>query len=400
MFMVNSTPKRSVRKPVKPYPDYPLFAHATGRWAKKIKGKLHYFGPWDKPDKAFEKYKAERDSLYKGVTPRLTPGEITIKTLCNSFLTAKKARVESGELAQRSWADYFITCERMVKYFGKNQSVSGIGPKDFEHFRASLAKLWGPTTLGNEIRRIRVVFNYAYKQDLIDRPVKFGEFKPPNKKTMRLERAKKCPRMFEPIELRKIIGAAGVQLKAMILLGVNCGFGNMDVATILIKTINLKTGWVDYPRPKTGIPRRCPLWSETVAALRNALKKRPKPKDIAFKGLAFITKYGSKWDKSSVIYSDSKKDKPKIKRENPISREFGKILRDLDYHKPGLGFYSLRHIFETIGGNAKDQIAVDAIMGHADDSMGNVYRERISDERLKAVVDHVHGWLFPKEEKK
>jgi hypothetical protein len=24
-----------------------------------------------------------------------------------------------------------------------------------------------------------------------------------------------------------------------------------------------------------------------------------------------------------------------------------------------------------------------------------VYRERISDARLKAVTDHVHAWLFP-----
>jgi hypothetical protein len=38
--------------------------------------------------------------------------------------------------------------------------------------------------------------------------------------------------------------------------------------------------------------------------------------------------------------------------------------------------------------------AIDLIMGHARDDMASVYRERISDERLRAVTDHVWGWLF------
>ena len=33
-------------------------------------------------------------------------------------------------------------------------------------------------------------------------------------------------------------------------------------------------------------------------------------------------------------------------------------------------------------------------MGHVDTTMAGHYRERISDERLKAVTDTIHNWLF------
>ena len=58
MATLNSTARRAKRKPAKPYPEYQLFAHAAGVWAKKIRGKLHYFGPWADPDGALQKYLA------------------------------------------------------------------------------------------------------------------------------------------------------------------------------------------------------------------------------------------------------------------------------------------------------------------------------------------------------
>ncbi len=70
-----------------------------------------------------------------------------------------------------------------------------------------------------------------------------------------------------------------------------------------------------------------------------------------------------------------------------------KLLISLGLYRHRVGFYSLRHSFETIGGESRDQVAVDHIMGHARDDMASVYRERISDERLMAVVEQVRQWL-------
>jgi hypothetical protein len=44
-------------------------------------------------------------------------------------------------------------------------------------------------------------------------------------------------------------------------------------------------------------------------------------------------------------------------------------------------------------------IAADFIVGVRLHNMASVYRERISDERLKAISEHVRKWVFGEEAK-
>jgi integrase len=376
--------RRKAAKPSKPCPDFPLYPHASGRWAKKVKGKLHYFGKVaddPKGQAALERWLDQKDDLLAGRVPRAKGDGFTVKDLTVKFLERKQHHRDTGEIVQRTYDDYFRACTRVAHVFGKNRLVEDLRADDFQKLRQDIAETNGPVSLGNEIQRVRTLFKFAWDEGLISSPIRYGQsFDKPNRKLLREARNRRHARMFEADECRELLDAAGVHLRAMIYLGLNCGFGNTDCEQLPRDAVNLETGWIDFPRPKTAVARRCPLWPETVEALRASLTKRPTPKNEAHAGLFFVTKYGGSWHRE--------------KERGPICLQFRRLLNDLELHKPGRGFYSLRHVFETIGGDSRDQVAVDFIMGHVREDMASIYRERVSDDRLRAVVDHVHGWLF------
>jgi integrase len=168
----------------------------------------------------------------------------------------------------------------------------------------------------------------------------------------------------------------------MILLGVNSGFGGADCGRLPIAAIDFDEGIIDFPRPKTGVERRCPLWPETVKALREVLANRPNPCGEEAAALVFLTQRGASWYKDSTA--------------QPLSRLFGLLLRKAGVNgRHRLGQYTLRHNCQTIGDEARDPLAVNCILGHEVPHTSSLYREGISDTRLRAVTDHIRVWLFP-----
>jgi integrase len=349
-----------------------------------VRGKAHYFGPWSDPQAALQKWLDQKDDLLAGRTPRVITDGLTVRELCNRFLTSKRLLLDNSELTARTFRDYYDSCSRIVNQFSANRVVDDLAADDFESFRSTLARTRGPVALGNEIQRVRSVFKYAYDQALIDKPIRYGQgFKKPSRKVLRIARNGNGQRMFEAEELRSIIDAANEPLRTMILLGINAGFGQSDVGALTVDAVD--GDWLIFPRPKTGVERRIPLWKETAAALSVAIESRKAHKDDADQKILFITKYGRRW--SRTTQSGAPVD--------AVGQEFTKLLRRLEIKREKIGFYALRHTFATIAGESRDQVAVNAIMGHVDNSMAGAYRERISDSRLIAVTAVVRAWLFP-----
>jgi len=387
----------------KPRPDFPLFPHSTGRWAKKVRGKLEYFGRIKddpKGERALAEWLDQRDLLLAGRRRRIIKADaLTVADLANRLLTWKVSQYKAGNIKVQTVRMWYNVCALVVAQFGAKQAVEDLGPDDFQRLMESQLAGKGPVWRRNLMNNIRALFTFAFndEQRLISAPVLFGAaFRKPKLARCR-ERQKGEGRVFSQQQLGEIISFSSGALRPMILLGINCGFGNNDCSTLTFANLDLEDGWHSHPRPKNGVRRRCPLWNETVASIREWLKVRPSPADPLHSDLVFLTKNGLPYvrlnNRAREGLSSGRIDH--LEWVNTAGNRFAWILRRLGIKRKGLSFYSLRHTFETIGGGAKDQIAVDAIMGHVTPGMGTTYRDSVDDERLREVTDYVHAWLFP-----
>ncbi|WP_425616803.1 tyrosine-type recombinase/integrase [Anatilimnocola sp. NA78] len=393
-------------RPDKPYPEFPLTAHPCGQWCKKIRGRLRYFGPWADWQAALDLYCEQRDDLHAGRNPKRIKGGVTLGYALDHFLSSKKNAHATGELSERSFREHVRTCERISLTLGNNTLLGELDPSDLEKLRLELGKgfrssvkrgrdkakkrkklktVLSPTTVKGELTRARMVLLHI-NENLAEKPIVYRKaLRSPSRRSMRQVANERGDRSFSREEIKTLLADASPQLTAMIYLGINCGFGNSDCATLSMQNLDLPGGWHNYWRPKTQNPRRCPLWPETVRAIRESFASRPEPRSEEFANLVFLTREGRAWSREDGW--------------NAVSTEFRKLMKDNGIYRPRVnGFYSLRRTFETVATDAGHQVAVDFIMGHcpANDDMAAVYRQRISDEALQKVTDFVRAWFTKK----
>lgn len=359
-------------KPAKPYPSFPLFAHGNGQWAKKIGGKIHYFGSWENHQTALDRYLKEVDFIRAGVAIPQDEQRLRLVDACNQFLDYKNQQISTDDVSERSWMDYKNTLARLCKMFPRDFPLLGLSSSEFRKVRLKLSETCGPVTLGNEIRRIRTFLNWLYDEDVIDNPIKTGKaFKPPSKAVQRRHRQSQPKKQFSREEILKLVLHAKPQMRAMILLGINGGMGNTDVSSLQHDHITSQV--IDFPRTKTAVERQIPLWGITSQAI-SAVGELDRH-------LVFKTKYGNEWVRHTrTSVTDS------------VGREFAKLRLHTGVSRHG--FYALRHTFRTVVDPLPDKVAIDRIMGHADNSIAAHYREHIDPSRLEVVTSHVFRWLF------
>jgi integrase len=219
------------------------------------------------------------------------------------------------------------------------------------------------------------MFGYAVAQGWIDTPPRYGramDAAPPGRRAIR-------PYTLD--EARALVAAAtDPQIKAMVLLALNCGYGANDCANLPRSAVNLDGALVVFPRVKTDIDRAAPLWPETVAALRAVMDARQGD------DLVFRRRCGLPWVRLNrrgrrIVWIDST-----IHHFKSLCAAAGVECR---------GIYGLRHLHRTIADECADANAACRLMGHRLPGMAQVYVDAIEHDRLKRITDHIRFRLWP-----
>jgi len=381
------------KRPSWPFPQHgKLTAHPEHQWCKWIDGATRYFGPWRHPDAgdefakaALKRYLAYLQARADDRPVQVDPSELTLHVAVNHYLTARNRDLTKGNLSAGQFVKYRTVAQLLVNTFGRDKLVKDMAPADFEFLRSKL--VGGPVTVGNQIQWIRSIFKWVGEYYGAT-PRYGGQFNKPGRREMR--RSRKLRPLFEPAEIHKLLKKAPPVLRCFILLGINCGFGQMDCAKLTVAAADLKKGIISFERPKTGVKRVCPLWPETVKALKQY--RRPTTK---LPELFFVTKYGKPWVKET-LQLDEADNLGTATYKDSIGQALNRACKEVGI--PIHGFYSLRHTFNTIAEGAADPNARKVIMGHTFDGMDEFYLHLHQRPefmaRLFAVTKHVREWLL------
>jgi hypothetical protein len=217
-------PRRQLIHHLTPIERFPTKARADGRFQKRIRNQLFYFGQNGDREAALHEYEQVKHDLYAGRRPRaaVDAADLSIKALAYKYLDDRLAEANAGRLSLGWYRQHKRALKRFVTFIGESRAITDLRPDDFAKYGRHLSQRLGDHAFNRERSSIVAMFRKASDSDWIDRLPKFGPgFK---KIAASVIREKRQDRMVDREALRVLLDRAKPQLKAMLLLALNGGY--------------------------------------------------------------------------------------------------------------------------------------------------------------------------------
>lgn len=188
------------------------------------------------------------------------------------YLTYQYSKLQADDLTAKHHNDQISSLNKLMAFLGQNRKVKSISTLDLQNYKRRLQKSYGSVCrLNLHISIMKAMFHWARKNELLKNIPNIDAIS--RVKVIHQERF-----TFDSEKINKLLSAADVKMRAMIGLGLNCGFGCTDCSELKWTDLDLVNSRVTLPRKKTGILRDLPLWPETV----ESLEKIPKTGKLVF----------------------------------------------------------------------------------------------------------------------
>ncbi len=378
-------PKKGSRGLTHPYiakhPDCPLSFHpGSGQFYKVWRKRRYYFG--SEPVDAVKRYASEWSYIVRGEE---VPGRdgATVGWLVNMWLSDRRKDVDAGRLKLSTWDQYREVGVLIVTQAGRETPVSAMTPGRFTDLHRLIEDRHGqsPAVMRRVVTIARMPWRWGYKSGLAKEVQTGPRFKPLGKSAERARRFERGRQTFTAGEIKTMLDDARPFMRAAILLGINGGYTQAEVADLRRDWIDLKAGVIDQVRAKTKFARRVTLWPETVAAIKAMPRYKPKAEA---RGLLFVARTGEPYTEG-----------------RGIMQAFARLMQKHKIELQQAGFGKLRASFRTVADVSADTNAIRLIMGHQlGQGVEESYIRSIGDDRLKAVTDGVRAWLWPADKDK
>jgi integrase len=349
---------------------FPLTLHTTGQYCKKIKGKMYYFGSDKKV--ALQKYLDQATYLHGCQNiPQQKPtrDNMTLKQLCDMYLNYQYSKLQANDLTARHHNDQIDSLNKLMAFLCQGRKVKSISTLDLQNYKRKLQKSYvSVCRLNLHISIMKAMFHWTRKNDVLENIPNIDAIS--RGKIIHQERG-----TFNSEQINKLLSCADVKMRAMIWLGLNCGFGCTDCAELTWTDLDLVNARVTLPRKKTGISRDLPLWPETIESLEKITKTGT---------LVFYTSRGNPYIQTFLKPDGNGKGKYTIL--NTITTKFSRLIKKSGLDVPkGTGFYTLRRTAATIAARSGDPFAVQRLLGHADLQMATRYVQDVSEQTDRVI---------------
>lgn len=354
---------------------------SDGRWRKQIAGKVYYFGR-GKSKSDTKSYKQAEQRYFEFMQQREVeqPIEVPMDSLslgdaAEKFLQHQYTRLEIGEITPTSFDRFRCSLEQFVKATGEERLLSAVGELDLTQYRMDLLRLpvsertgkpISPRTAKVRLEHVRAFFAWSYQHSLMDRLprniVGFTKVRLPPPEI----------RIFTLDELNRLWDAAPSRTRLFMALGLNCGYGQQDIADLQRAEVDLDKGVIERRRSKTGIYTRHALWPLTCGLLRSHCGKKSEPTDLCLTSA----------NGEPLVYERIVKGK--LRRTDAIRNAFWRIQRQTGIQS-GRGFYCLRKTAATEVEKI-DPWVTEMFLGHSERGMRRHYVERDWDRLDRAIL--------------